>query len=299
MLNVIFLGSGDFALSILKSLILDERINLLAVVTQPKSEVGRKKELKPTAVGAYCELIDLKVMEASNSKQILEQVDFKTLDIAICVDYGVLLKQELLDAPRHGIINVHPSLLPKYRGASPLQETLKNGDVHTGVVIQQMHLKMDAGPIYKALPYDLQPEDDISSLSEVLAAKAAEILPDLLHEIVSEQITPVVQEGEPSFCSKIQRSDGYLNPENDDADKFINYYRAYKLWPGISIEWQGQRLKLLEIARSDQRLAPMQIQKIAKRVYLGVKDGCVELVQVQLPSKKSMLGLSFYNGYLS
>lgn len=299
MINIVFMGSGNFALNILKSLMFDPNINILAVVTQPDKPIGRKKLMTPTPVGSYLNDIEFdSVFKCSKSSEILDKVDFTSSQLSVVVDYGVLLKEELLETSEFGTINIHPSPLPKYRGASPLQETLKNGDKKTAVTIQKMVLKMDAGPIYDMIDYDLSDDDDIESLSSKLSSLAALRLPALISEIVSG-LKPSEQVGEVSFCNKISKEDGNLDLNKMTAKECLNFFRAFKIWPKVFITIDGKVLKLIDFEESEIDLKPYEFKKIQSEVYLGTKSGSLKLFKVQPESKAVMPALSFYNGYLS
>ena len=297
--KVVFMGSGPFALVVFKFLLHMESIDLDLVITQPARSVGRKKLLQMTPVGKFAHSKNLKIVEAANSTQILESLDFSDVDLVVCVDYGVLLKQDVLDAPKFGIINIHPSLLPKYRGCSPLQAALRNGDAATGVVIQKMVLAMDAGPIYSQQHYDLDSADDIESLADTLANLACHDLEAVILGIVSNSLDPIEQEGAVSFCGKVKKEDGLMDPTVHCATEFVNALRAFKLWPGVTIDLDEKKLKLLTFNKVDDiELSIFEFKKINKSVYLGVKEGTLELMEVQPESKKPMTALAFYNGYL-
>ena len=299
MINIVFMGSGNFALNILKSLMFDPNINVLAVVTQPDKPMGRKKLMTPTPVGSYLHDIEFdSVFKCSKSSEILDAVDFTSSQLSVVVDYGVLLKEELLETSEFGTINIHPSPLPKYRGASPLQETLKNGDKKTAVAIQKMVLKMDAGPIYDMIDYDLSDDDDIESLSSKLSSLAALRLPALISEIVSG-LKPIEQVGEVSFCNKISKEDGNLDLNKMTAKECFNFFRAFKIWPKVFVTIDGKVLKLIDFEVSEIDLKPYEFKKIQSEVYLGTRSGSLKLFNVQPESKAMMPALSFYNGYLS
>lgn len=293
------MGSGQFALNILKSLMFDPNIKVLAVVTQPDKPMGRKKIMTPTPVGLYLQEMEFNsVFKCSKSSEILELVDFSDSQLSVVVDYGVLLKEDLLGKSKFGTINVHPSRLPKYRGASPLQETLKNGDKTTSVAIQKMVLKMDAGPIYDMIDYDVLDSDDLETLSLKLSSLAALKLPSLISDIVGG-LKPYEQIGEVSFCKKISKEDGNLDLNKLSAQECFNYYRAFKIWPKVFIMLNGKMLKLVDFTVSDLELKPYDFKKIQSEVYLGTKSGSLKLLSVQPESKSKMPALSFYNGYLS
>lgn len=292
------MGSGVFALTILKALILDPSINILSVITQPDKPMGRKQILTPTPVGLYLQEIDFdNVYKCSKSKEILESVDFTNSALTVVVDYGVLLKEDLLAKSQFGTINIHPSALPKYRGASPLQETLKNGDRETAVVIQKMVLEMDAGPIFDSLDYKILRSDDIVSLSQKLSDLAASRLPSLINEIV-QGLKPVEQTGEITFCSKISKDDGCLDLNVFNAEDCFNRLRAYKIWPKVHIELDSKILKLIDFEVSDIQLKPYEFRKIQSEVFVGTRSGSLKLISVQPESKSAMPALSYYNGYL-
>ncbi len=268
-IKLIFYGTPDIAVSCLQSLAEDDSFEILAVVTQEDKPVGRKQVMTPPPVKVYAEEKGIPVYQPGK----LDGDDslFDTLlglepDYNVVVAYGQIMPEKWLDMPRLRSVNLHVSLLPKYRGASPMQEALKNGDSVTGVTVQEMVQKLDAGPILGVEEIEILPDDTIFELYEKSTVVGADLLKRVLKEDYSSSITPTPQdESGASYCSKIKKQDGFVDLEVMTAEEIYNKYRAYKSWPGIWTLSGGKRLRLSEISLEDGEIRIHKVHPEGKR----------------------------------
>lgn len=295
-MKVIFMGSGLFACEQLSALVSDNEIEVLGVVTQPKKEVGRKKELKGTPVFYMAKDFGLDVYEASRSKEIIDQIDLGMADFVVVADYGVILKDYILDAPKIDCINVHGSLLPEYRGASPIQTCLLNGDEKTGVTIMRMVKAMDAGAVYSMVEYEIQKEDVAPVLYEKLAKLGGKELVRVLWQIKNEGLEPVEQNHEAAtYCGKISKSDGEINFETDVATKIWDKYRAYYFWPKVFFFVGEKRVIVHDMDLYDGKVDFNGLFALSEDgILVKTKEGVLSLKTLQMEGKKAVSFQEFW-----
>lgn len=290
------MGSGLFACEQLSALVSDNEIEVLGVVTQPKKEVGRKKELKGTPVFYMAKDFGLDVYEASRSKEIIDQIDLGMADFVVVADYGVILKDYILDAPKIDCINVHGSLLPEYRGASPIQTCLLNGDEKTGVTIMRMVKAMDAGAVYSMVEYEIQKEDVAPVLYEKLAKLGGKELVRVLWQIKNEGLEPVEQNHEAAtYCGKISKSDGEINFETDVATKIWDKYRAYYFWPKVFFFVGEKRVIVHDMDLYDGKVDFNGLFALSEDgILVKTKEGVLSLKTLQMEGKKAVSFQEFW-----
>lgn len=226
-LRVVFFGTPDFVLPILQILI--DNFEVIGVVSAPDSIQGRKKELTPSPVKKFAIENDIPVLNLKDLKHSTND----QADLFVVAAYGKIISQEILDLPKNGAINIHPSLLPKYRGPSPIQSTLLNGDKATGISIIKMDEEMDHGPIVSQWEYPITNTDTFQSLHQTMFKDAAERLPKIIEGFVNGKISPMPQGKENvTYCKMITKETGYFESEDppppDVLDQMI---RALYPWP--------------------------------------------------------------------
>jgi len=229
--KLIFMGTPEFAVPILKKLI-DNTYKPVAVFCAPDKPIGRKQILTPPLTKALAQEHNIPIYQPANSHELAQTIKSLSCDIIITAAYGLIFPKEVLDAPQYGCLNIHPSLLPKYRGASPLQATILNGDIETGVTIYKMDAKVDHGPIIiqKKLESSL---DQLTTpeLSEKLANFSSELLLETLPEWLAGKITPIPQDDSLASHTKIiKKEDGQINWQKS-AKKIEQQIRAFTPWP--------------------------------------------------------------------
>ncbi len=242
-LKLVYFGTPDFVIPVIQNL--DKRFDLVAIVTAPDKTIGRQQVLAPSPVKLA--FPDKKVLTPDK----LNQDFIKTLqelepDLFVVGAYGKIIPQAVLDIPKYGSINIHPSALPKYRGATPLQNTILNGEENSAVSIILMDKEMDHGPIITTIPFSLSQKDTLRTLSTKVWLLISKKLPQILMDFVAGKLTPTSQNHQLATYTKIlTKEDGYFdinNPPSQDLDKMI---RAYFPWPTVWTKWNGKIVKFL------------------------------------------------------
>lgn len=230
--NIAFWGTPDFTTDFLEILAAHNYVPT-AVITNPDRPRGRGMELYKPAPKTWAQSHGMLVLQPEKIDDAFFEVLSKTSwDIFIVIAYGKILPEQIINLPRYGTINVHYSLLPKYRGATPVESAILSGDTVSGVVIQQMEFKLDTGPLLAQKEIAIAPNDTTLSLREKMNAAAKTMLPDVLTGIFNHTVQAKPQLGEPSVCKKIKKEDGEITLQ-DDPIVLDRKFRAYTPWPGI------------------------------------------------------------------
>jgi len=306
-LKVVFLGSGPIASPVLEALANSAEIDLLAVITQPDRPAGRKRIPTPTPLGAKAAELGLDAQKVTdvNSESFLESLRLLSPDMLCVVSFGQILKAPLLELPRLGCVNVHASILPAYRGASPIVRAILNGDVETGVAFMQMERGLDSGPVYKTLYRKLDGTEYADELEMDLGRLAASEAPEILKQIAGGVLLPVAQDPEKvSICRKISKRDGVINWERQSAAEVAAMVRAYYPWPGALCEVcaAGSRCTALNICSARvisgfEGLKPGECADLPKRIVVGCADNsALEIMELIPTGAKKMDAASFRNG---
>ena len=216
------------------------------VVTAPDKPVGRKHIMTSPPVKIWADEHAIPCLQPTKPKEIIKELASANADVFIVASYGYIMPQAILDIPNKGVLNVHTSLLPKYRGASPIESALLNGDSETGSTIMKMVFKMDAGPIITQSRFDLEPDVTKPELFEMLARDGGKLLADILPEYLAGKCKVIEQDhDEASYCHKIAKADGDIT--NDDEITRDRKYRAYFGWPGVFyFDEDGKRVKVTQ-----------------------------------------------------
>jgi methionyl-tRNA formyltransferase len=233
-LRIIFMGTAELSCASLNTLARNEPFQIAAVVTQPDKPKGRELKPQPSPVKILAHKLNLPVLQparARDEKFISELRELKP-DLIVVVAYGHILPPAILDLPRFGCLNVHTSLLPKYRGASPIQSAILNGETETGVTVMKMDAGLDTGPIVSQRRTPILSTDDSTALHDRLAQLGAELLAETIPDYVAAKITPQPQSAEGASCAaKIKKEDGHID-WNLPAQKILDRLRAFTPWPG-------------------------------------------------------------------
>ncbi len=238
---IIFIGTPAFAVPSLQRLVADGH-DISAVITQPDHPAGRGRHPRPSAVKLAAEALDITVLQPESLRDhaVLDQVRALAPECAIAVAYGQILRQEVLDIPPRGVVNVHPSLLPKYRGASPIPAAILAGDDITGVTIMLMDPGMDSGPILAQRAHSIDPEDTAGTLSERLAVFGADLLGKTLHRWLRGEIDPEPQDASrATTTSLLRKEDGAIDWTRPAVDIW-RQVRACNPWPGAFTHLDGE-----------------------------------------------------------
>lgn len=230
-LNFIFWGTPDVASETLEILKQNGFIPSL-IITSPDKPQGRKMIVTPPPVKAWAMENNIPYLQPENlDLSLSEKIEKENYDLSIVVAYGKIMPRDIINTPKLGSINIHYSLLPKYRGASPVESSILNGDTETGITIQQMEYKMDAGPIIAEEKVSILPDEKAPELRKRLIKIGGELLVKILPDFIEGKIKTISQdETEASYCKKIKKEDGLVDL-SDDPIKNYNKFRAYSLWP--------------------------------------------------------------------
>jgi methionyl-tRNA formyltransferase len=292
-MRIIFMGTPDYAESILSSIISIDAIDVVAVYTQPYKPIGRKKVMSSPAVKTLASKHKIEVHQPSRlrDEEVVEELLKIECDYIVVAAYGQILPKEILNhAP---CINLHASILPQYRGASPIQQTLLNGDAITGVTAMLMDVGLDTGDVLKISTIDVDDDEMVESLFDRLTLVASKLTLDVLENFAS--YTPQKQNDDlSSHCKKITKQDGEVS--FIDAQELYNKYRAFTPWPGIYLN-SGLKLKSIELIENNSLNESGKIISIEKEsIVVGCKKGTLRIFRVQPVSKKEMDILSYING---
>ena len=293
--KILFMGTPDYATTIFKEL-MNSEYEIVGLFTQPDKPVGRKQILTAPHIKQYCidENINLPIfqpLKLRGNEEATKQITELKPDFIIVAAYGQILPKEILDiAP---CINLHASLLPKYRGASPIQESLLNDDIYTGVTSMLMEEGLDSGDILGLQYLRITSTMEVSEAFEKLSLIAAKLTITTLDNF--ENIKPIKQnESQVSFCKKIKKEDGLI--DFIDAKKLYLKYKAYSYWPGIFLE---SELKLKDIELNDEKSINNQGQILeinSDFIIVGCEKGSLKIRTLQAPSKKAMNSVDFIRG---
>jgi len=303
MIHTVFFGTNLVAKTVLQTLLDAPDITVDLVITQPDKPAGRKRILTPTAVAELAAAHNIPVQKPETLKDYpLDHLPNLPAgqagcQVAVLADYGLIIPQAIIDAFPKGILNVHPSLLPRYRGATPVPSAVLNGETTTGVTIMQVEKRMDAGPILAQATYDLAPDEMAHDALLKLAKIGADLLVEKLSAYLDDKIELSEQnDDDATFCSQFTRDDGHVD-WNNTAQEIYNQYRALTPWPGLWTTWDGKRVKLLQIKPAANKQGNSgQVSIEGDTLYVGTADGTVEILELQLEGKKAMDVKTFVSG---
>jgi len=296
------MGSPDFALPTLKALA--DHYAVVGVVTQPDRPAGRGRNLTPPPVKVLAQELGLQVVQPKSlrASQAITQLRAWEPDLVVVAAFGQILRPELLDLPPFGCINVHASLLPRWRGTAPIQAAILHGDQQTGVTIMKMDPGIDTGPLLSQRAIDIHFEETGASLTPKLAQLGAELLIAILPSYLNGDLQPQAQQGEATYAPMLKKSDGQLD-FTQSAEKIERKIRAFNPWPGTFLDWQGGRLKIhrVRVVDSIDQETVISAEPGKQIIYEGYPAVCTEegslvLVEVQPAGKKSMAGDVFLRG---
>ncbi len=292
-MNIVFMGTPDYAEAILQRILQQTDMNVVGVYTQPDKPVGRKKVMTAPSVKTLALAYKIDVYQPSrlrDKETITELLKIKC-DYIVVAAYGQILPKEVLQhAP---CINLHASILPAYRGASPIQQTLLNDDKKTGVTAMMMEEGLDTGDIIKVQEIDVSKTMIVGELFDALTRVACDLTIDILKNF--KTFTPQKQdESQASYCKKVSKEDGLVS--FDDAQELYAKYRAYTPWPGVYLA-SGLKLKSIELLEKCTQNSAGEILDIEKEyIAVGCSKGTLKINRVQPQSKKEMDMNSYING---
>ncbi len=292
------MGSPEFALPTLQILVDNYRV--VGVVTQPDRPAGRGRSLTSPPVKTLAQSLDIPVVQPPllrKDTEAKQQIMDWEPGVIVVTAYGQILRPDILDLPQYGALNVHASLLPRWRGAAPIQAAILHGDGETGATIMRMDPGMDTGPILSRRAISITATDTAGSLSPKLAQLGADLLIETLPTYFAGELQPQPQDdSQATYAPLLKKSDGELD-FTQTADELARRVRAYHPWPGTYMYWQDKTLKI-------HQARPIEVSPVGPGVttvqdgwpVIGTGEGCLLLEEVQPAGKKSMSGEAFLRG---
>jgi methionyl-tRNA formyltransferase len=297
-LRIIFAGTPDFAATALSSLLTTEH-EVVAVYTQPDRPAGRGRKLQPSPVKQLALEKGIEVRQPVKLKSPEDQAELAALDadLMVVVAYGLLLPRAVLDAPRLGCVNIHASLLPRWRGAAPIQRAILAGDQESGVTIMQMEAGLDTGPMLLTLKTPIQAEDTGGSLHDRLADLGATALLQALPGIADGSLQPEQQDdSQANYASKLDKQESRID-WSQPAEAIARQVRAFNPWPVAQCDYAGKVMRIWQaVPLSDLQADPGQVIATGKAgIDVGSGEGVLRITELQMPGKRAMSAADFLN----
>jgi methionyl-tRNA formyltransferase len=296
-MRVVFMGTPKIASGILEELIVN-KYNVVAVVTQPDKKVGRKQLITKSAVKKTAEKYDIKVIQPKKIRNEFQEVIDCNPDIIITCAYGQIIPNQILDYPKYKCINIHGSLLPKYRGGSPIQTAIKNGEEYTGITIMYMAEKMDAGDMLVKEKVKIEDEDTTETMFDKLEECGKHLLIKNLPKIIKGELVAEKQnEDDVSFAWNIKKEEEYINFNRSNQDVY-NHIRSLISWPVGYAVINGKKTKFHKVSKTDEILGePGEfIGLINDKIVIGTNNGSILVEELQMEGKSKQIAKVFYNG---
>lgn len=305
-MRIIFAGTPDFAATSLLSLIQSEH-QVVAVYTQPDRPKGRGRKLQASAVKQMAMEHGIEVCQPINFKSDddVAQLGSYQADVMVVVAYGLLLPQVILDLPHYGCLNVHASLLPRWRGSAPIQRAIEAGDSQTGVTIMQMEAGLDTGPMLAKGHIDIALDDSAASLHDKLADQGAQLLIDTLVNVPENRRGEVQDEALACYAHKLSKQEATLD-FNDSTQRIYDKVRAFNPYPIAVVSHHGEKIRVwaasIENIKDSTFASAFNIGQVCaidkKQLWVKTVDGIIALTQLQKPGGKPLAIHEFCQGYV-
>jgi len=305
-LRVVYMGTPDFAVPALEALAQDARVELVLVVSQPDRIRGRGKRVQRTPVAAIADRYDVPTYqpESLRTPEAVKQLAQTKADLFVVAAYGQILTQEVLDLPKFGCVNLHASLLPRWRGAAPIQWSVATGDAVTGTSLMRMERGLDTGPVYAQETLMIGETETAGELHDRLAAQSAQVLIAHLDKLVDPSVEPTVQNHDRSTYARTLTTDDRTLNFHQPAQKLAWYINGMAPWPSTHFEVEGEQMKVGRARLSDKHVeagvAPGTILYADAQtgLHIAANDGhAVEILEIQRPGKKMMDARAMLQGY--
>lgn len=297
MARIVFMGTPDFAVPALRLLIAHH--DVIGVVTQPDRPAGRNRQVQPSPIKQAALEAGIPVFQPEKLRKsdAIEELRQWIPDVYVVAAFGQILPQAVLDIPAHGSLNIHASLLPRWRGAAPIQAAIRASDSESGITIMKMDAGLDTGPILTQRSVTLAADETGQSLHDKLSQVGGELLMDTLPGYLAGEITPQAQDDSlMTYAPLIEKEDGLIDwaQEAIAVDRLV---RAFTPWPGTSTQWNGKTLKILAGSAGDGQAAPGTVLVRNGRVAVGTGGGLYYPTAVQLAGKSAVEIDAFLRGH--
>ena len=296
MAEIVFMGTPDFAIPVLRALI--EHHTVIGVVTQPDRPAGRSRQVQASPVKTLALAHDIPVFQPERLRrpEAMDTLKQWQPQVYVVAAFGQILPQTVLDIPPHGSINVHASLLPRWRGAAPIQAAIRAGDAETGITIMKMDAGLDTGPILSQRATAITPDETGQSLHDKLAVLGAELLIDTLPGYLEGSIAPRPQDDAlATYAPTIKKEEGIID-WTQPAETIERLIRAFTPWPGTATTWQGQTLKILAAQAGPGTADPGQVVQRDGRIAVGTGAGLLYPTRVQMAGRSALTIEEFVRG---
>jgi methionyl-tRNA formyltransferase len=299
-MRITFLGTPDFAAIPLEVLARDPRYSVVGVVTQPDRPSGRHREPQPPPVKLAAQRLGIPVLQPETLRDpaIADQLAAWRPDVGVVAAYGEILRKHVLELPRLGYLNVHPSLLPRYRGPTPVHAAILNGDAETGVTVMRLDAKMDSGPILGQRRVPLPPGARNQPVTFELFRIGAALLAEVLEPYAAGALIPTPQDdSQATYCKMLEKSDGLID-WGAPAARIERMTRAYDPWPGAHTSWRGQPFKIIAAAVRGWNgdAAPGTLLPQPEGMWVATGAGALELQTVQPAGKRALAARDWMRG---
>ena len=296
-MKIIIASSSPVAIPLILELEKAATHKLSALITNPDKATGRGQQIEPNELAAWCQEKNLKVFKPENPEELSQVVSDVEADLAITIAYGHLIPEEMLQKNRYGWLNVHFSLLPKWRGAAPVQHSILNGEKSTGISIFKLDKGMDSGPIYLTQSVDISDSDSTESLLKQMSVIGAKLTLEAV-ALVERGVAPTAQELDGiSFAPKLSKEDGRLN-WNQNVSSILNRYRALSQNPGVWSNLGQMRIKIdaMRISYTSQEIKPGEIMILQEKIFVGAKNGVIEIERLTPAGRNQMSAAEYSRG---
>lgn len=296
--SIVFFGTEDFSLASLEALV-EHGFTVAAVVTKPDSPQGRGHKLTPPKVKRYAQAHGIPVWQPAKLADIAHDIASLDRPAGVLVSYGKIIPQSIIDLFTPGIINLHPSLLPAYRGPSPIESAILHGDAMTGISIMQLSAEMDAGPVYRQVSHQLADTETAPELYDTLGAIGVKELVRTLPHILDGTLQPAPQDSErATYCSLISKADGIIDWQLPAA-VIERQIRAYTSWPGSRTTLSGVEVIVARASavHMDDTATPGEVIATKAQLFVGTGQDWLEIHRLKPVGKKEMPVKAFLSGY--
>ena len=284
-MRILFMGTPDFAVPTLDAIAREHDVVL--VVAQPDKPSGRGMKMHAPAVAVRARELGLPVLQPARIRNddVLAEMARTSPDAGVVIAYGKILPAALLEIPKHGFLNVHASVLPRWRGAAPIQRSIEAGDRVTGVTIMRVDELLDHGPMFAVSTTEIDPDEHTPALAARLSTLGAEALLTVLRDVERGTAVETPQDHElATLAPKIEKSEGEVHFE-ETAKAIYDRFRAFDPWPGIFVQSGGETIKLTDVRVVDASGEPRTILSIDDDVVIAARDGAVRVIEMQRPGK--------------